>query len=54
MGRGIDVFPKRKCRWPIGMWKKVCNIDNHLGNANQNHKISFDICQNDYNPKEHK
>ena len=34
--------------------KKVLNIDNHLGNANQNHKISPDTCQNGYNPKEHK
>ena len=40
-----DTFPKRKCRGPTGN-KKMLNITNNQGNANQKHnEISPFICQ---------
>ena len=55
MGRGTEqtFFPKTTYRWPTH--KKMFDITNHQGNANQNHsEITPHTCQNGYYEKDKK
>ena len=48
-------FSKESMRIANSLHKKVLNITNHQGNANQNHnELSPLICQYGYHQKEHK
>ena len=55
MGRRTEHFSKEKMQIAKRHMKKMLNIANHQGNANQSHnKISLHTRQNDHHQKEHK
>ena len=55
MGRGSEYTYFQRHTDGKQAHEKMLNINNHQGNANQNHnEISPHICQNGYRQKDHK